>query len=907
MRCTAAALVVVGVAWAALVHLSVKRPAATDPVKQTRLERLFAAPAAVYIQSGWNPASRDPHPERGLPATRAFDFEAPDALDAWHPLLSMPPAHAHTLREGATVPPPAPARSAAEAAASGRQGLRFASASGGALCFFEVEPDTPYAFEALRRRGVNPLPRGEQDHAELLRDTLAGAVLLFELHESPDLEAHGGDATEAFFAAAQLTAARHVMDPPAEPARFETAVSRFRTHALTRALAVVLVGGHPGWWLWNDVAWDGPRPPDGAVDFDDLRLTRIPLRRYLPLEDTAEADELRAPQGDPLLRKVKILGDLRPACLAPPDSEIQIQFRLPVGPYQLEFAAGVLEERHQAWGRTPVQVVAELRTAIGAEVLVHRELQPAERRADCGWIEHVHGGVGQGEPATLVLRATSREPCEELVAFSEPILSAPRPGPRPPSVILISLDTLRADRLGCYGYRRPDGQPTSPHLDAFAAESLCFEQARSTAPYTLPSHASMFTGQFPRAHGVSQFGSRLSPAVHELLPVQFASAGYRTAAFTAGGFLSYENGFHHGFDRYSILDPFLTAEDPLRQQLPLAGQRAFNDAMFARHDRARIEDWIGAHDQQSFFLFVHSYLTHSYFPPRELAERFVTADPLGVVSSDRNVKLLDRESARLGTPPPPAAVATLEDLYDATVAAADAEVGALLRCLETLGLAGSTIVVITSDHGEEFGEHGGLLHGRSVYEEMMRVPLLVRIPGVAPRRVAQPVDLTDLAPTLLAAANLPRLRNTHGMDLRERVRRGQFRQPGFAEVDARMLTERYALYRGGYKLISNPETAVEEDAYQSRRPPRFELFDLRQDPFEQRNLLAPAGASARLLPVLRPELERILEKLDSDRRRWIPDDRHLRLPEGGGELARILSELGYFVGEESDQESDRER
>ena len=346
-----------------------------------------------------------------------------------------------------------------------------------------------------------------------------------------------------------------------------------------------------------------------------------------------------------------------------------------------------------------------------------------------------------------------------------------------------------------------------------------------------------------------QYDKRLLPDHHPLLAAMFAAAGYSTCAFTAGGFLSYEHGFHHGFDRYSLLDPFLSPEDPFRDVFPWPGDREVNNAVFSLYERPAIERWIGEHRDAPFFLFVHSYIVHNYHPPADILELVVPHDSTDVLGPTRDLHTLDLDTAMSGQGHDPAVLELIENLYDGTVLAADREVGALLGALEREGLLDNTIVVLTSDHGEEFGEHGGLLHGRSVYEEMLRVPLLLHVPGVAPQRVTAPVGLGDVAPTVLGAAGLPVPPGLRGTSLLTRLDQGDFREEQWGEVDAKSLTTRFALIIGSWKLIWNPPRAHEEAGYEGRRPPEYELFALDADPTEQVNRLVFGGDGRTLAPL----------------------------------------------------------
>ena len=304
------------------------------------------------------------------------------------------------------------------------------------------------------------------------------------------------------------------------------------------------------------------------------------------------------------------------------------------------------------------------------------------------------------------------------------------PDGRRPNVLPISIDTLRADRLGAYGYERP----TSPALDGRLANAgVVFEQTWSHSPKTTPSHMTMLTSLYECEHGIGLWdkgrAAALSPRVHTLAE-RLKNAGYDTAAFTAGAHMHRDRGFAQGFDVYKH-------GDQLRRAL------AFLDT----------------HGRRPFFLFFHTYQVHDpYTPPATTMNAFAT-DPVPAI-------LRAIESIRDGVgswekahrifwdsvdPTSPRDVRFVSDLYDAGIRRMDdTTLTPLLDRLDALDLAPETIVVFTSDHGEAFHEHGHFLHD-DLYVETLHVPLVLRWPGVLPagRRVPMPARLVDLMPTIL--------------------------------------------------------------------------------------------------------------------------------------------------------------
>jgi arylsulfatase A-like enzyme len=308
----------------------------------------------------------------------------------------------------------------------------------------------------------------------------------------------------------------------------------------------------------------------------------------------------------------------------------------------------------------------------------------------------------------------------------------------PRNVILICLDTVRADHVGAYGYARP----TTPALDALAAQALVFDDASANASWTKPSVPSFLTGTYPCQHGVYEGSTHDADGlVTDLLPERaltlaeaFHSHGYRTAGFVHNGQLRPGSGFEQGYEHYE------------------------EDAMDARELRWRALDWLDQREAperaQPFFLYLHFLEAHWPYPaPEDWLTRFAPAVDTQRFRDRNSQALVDAINAgeRAFTPGDRLA---LEALYDGALAYLDSELGHLFAGLEQRGLAGDTIVCVLADHGEEFGEHGRVGHGHGLWENLLRVPWILAVPGRAPERNATPVSLIDLFPTLLSAAGL---------------------------------------------------------------------------------------------------------------------------------------------------------
>jgi arylsulfatase A-like enzyme len=306
-----------------------------------------------------------------------------------------------------------------------------------------------------------------------------------------------------------------------------------------------------------------------------------------------------------------------------------------------------------------------------------------------------------------------------------------------PNVLVVLVDTLRADKLGCYGNERG----LSPEIDRLAAAGALFEHASAHAPWTLPSTASLLTSLYPRQHGA---GGQLPRFTHlargvSTLPAVFKDEGYATASIVNVAFLGKDFGLSRGFDHVDA--KYFESNRRVRR---------------AEKTTAAALDWLDARDAaRPFFLLVHYFDPHAvYDPPQPFRRRF--AAPSDRESGDFVFGTRDHMMAlRAGRLSLRAdVVARAEALYDGEVAYTDSQVGRLLDGLDERGLDASTIVVLTADHGEEFLEHDGFEHGHTLYAELTHVPLIVRAEGVAAARVTQGVGHVDVAPTVLALAGL---------------------------------------------------------------------------------------------------------------------------------------------------------
>lgn len=397
-----------------------------------------------------------------------------------------------------------------------------------------------------------------------------------------------------------------------------------------------------------------------------------------------------------------------------------------------------------------------------------------------------------------------------LAHLAYPTLGSMRAGGRP-SVIVVCLDTLRADRLGVLG--NPRG--LTPRLDALAREGVVFERAIAPAPWTLATHASLFTSKLPFDHDARLDFMKVDPE-HRMLAEDFREAGYRTAAFTADGYVSATFGFGQGFEFYGETDE--RDDDGLARTLDLAGR------------------WIRGVGDRPYFLFLHTYEVHSPYTHADRADPAVRGR-LG----DRftNVEIEEIRAGRLTLTPEERD--WVRGLYDGDVAHADRLVGDFLETLRRDGLLDDVVLVVTSDHGDDLWDHSverSPGHGHSLYQDLIHVPLFVRWPrGIAtPARVGALVSLLDVAPTLLELAGLPASPEHHGRSLAATCRSGS--EPPAVPVTAESTEygpDRFAVLEGTYKVIFTPWPSEKNMGVAVPAAP-LEIFDLATDPGETNDL-----------------------------------------------------------------------
>jgi arylsulfatase A-like enzyme/Tfp pilus assembly protein PilF len=404
-----------------------------------------------------------------------------------------------------------------------------------------------------------------------------------------------------------------------------------------------------------------------------------------------------------------------------------------------------------------------------------------------------------------------------------------------PSVVFVTMDTTRADRMGFLGSTRG----LTPNLDALATQAVVFERAYSQVPITTASHATLFSGTYPQFHRVTDFGIPL-PETLPYLPALLKARGYQTAAFVGSLILDPRNGLAPGFDRgFDVYDAGYRQRRGKEDRYKTMERRA-EDVV------ARAIAWLPGAAGKPFFLWVHLFDAHDpYEAPAPFGARFAKAP------------------------------------YDGEIASVDAALGTLIAALKARPGFENTLVAIYADHGESLGDHGEATHGVFLYDSTIHVPLLLKLPGgrSAGARVATRAGLVDLAPTVLAALGAPVPATMQGASLLPFIGAARpTERPQYAETD-------YPRRAFGWSSLG----AYRADRFLYVRSPIRELYDSVADPGQAKNLAEQRGAAA----------DRIQAEMDAFRKRTAVEGIAAELAPVDAEIAEKLAALGYVGGSAS--------
>ena len=437
------------------------------------------------------------------------------------------------------------------------------------------------------------------------------------------------------------------------------------------------------------------------------------------------------------------------------------------------------------------------------------------------------------------------------------------------NVLIVLLDACTVDHLAAYGYERD----TTPYLTGFAARNVVFEDVTAAAPYTIASVASLMTGEAVDLHGVTEAGAEVSAAL-PMLAERFAAAGYATAAFSANAHVQERFGFGRGFAMFRGFWPKLDADHHVPEQ-----------------QRKAVGDWLesAARDPRPFFGYVHLLPPHApYDPPAADRARFaghLAGTPLDAAGSLANLTPLSR-AARV---PDAAEDQAIRDLYDASLEHVDGVLAELDARLAALGLTENTLVLVLSDHGEAFGQHGVWQHARTVFEEMVRVPMIWRLPTdtglVDHGRIAVEVALIDVVPTLIELCALPGKPPYSSVSVAALLRDEPLPSP-HPPILTRTAgpREHIAIKSGRYKLIH--QLPVEESGASGI----WQFFDLGADPREEHSF---ATAEEAPTPPLEEAYRQLRRGLKSQRAELRARARATAAVEIDAATQAELNKIGY--------------
>jgi arylsulfatase A-like enzyme len=612
-----------------------------------------------------------------------------------------------------------------------------------------------------------------------------------------------------------------------------------------------------------------PEPPNAGADAvraaepDYLPLFR--LKYFLREYELHDFDVEHNPYA--IQKKLKIEGEAYSTLFAPPTTELRFDVRVPARAV-LNFGYGIYRKERDAKGNVvsfeilmkdsegtttifQSSIASDLQEKNTKNLVRERKLDlSAYQNKNVTLIFRTRGSAGphRQEPEDRIFKDGLVFWINPFIGQTRPPLSSPQPRP---NIILISIDTLRADYLGCYGQTLP----TSPAIDELAGGSALFLTAFSQAPYTLSSHITMFTGLNPTTHQVFYPNETLNPAVQTLTQV-LRSHGYYAAAFTGGTQVSSLYGFSRGFDFYGE-----TAGANYR----------INSAELLFH---KATAWLRANKDYKFFLFLHTYQPHNPYrtPPFPEKESFLKKDfPWRTVNLQ---SLLGGGLPRLFDGLTALERENVIALYNIEIRYTDEYfIRPLLEELKRLDLYDNTMIVLTSDHGEEFYDHSGWMHVHTLYNELLHVPLIIKFPRsrYGGRRVDGVAGVVDIMPTILeeTGISVSRLKLDGksltglltGEENRERFRIGYL--PAWVASE---IPRRVAIIQGQHKLIMNDDYPPEAYTYFSPPPPpkeRIELYNFQDDPLEKRNL---ARQNPNLVQELLRKTEELLKKSNVEKK-----------------------------------------
>ncbi|MEM6675617.1 MAG: sulfatase [Planctomycetota bacterium] len=563
--------------------------------------------------------------------------------------------------------------------------------------------------------------------------------------------------------------------------------------------------------------------PEAVSWFDDVEIRVAPLGEASYLEDLVARYRPRDGQESttPWRLRVSLQGETRDCALVRLDAPLAFDVEVPpaASAPRLRFGVGSFREVAREAG-DGVRLAVEFVDDEGAIELDAVVIDPKNESDDRAWRDVlVDLAPVAGRRGSLAFRASDvdEEPDElDVVLVATPRIEPSIEPPSAPNVLLIGVDTLRADRMSAFGYERD----TTPNLAAVADEGVLFTAARSPAPWTLPSFSSMLTSLYPSAHGAGRGGhdewEAIDPTTVSIAEV-LARSGYETAGVVSNGLISPRYGLDQGFDRY----------------------RSSWNIESVESDAPRVAAFVRDHTATPWLVFWHIMDPHlPYVTPEEQRATFADAAYDGRFAGGGRrgpavpFDALDPRPGRRwftheGPPPLPdlteADARFVSDYYDAEVAEMDAGVGLVFEALRASGQWDRTIIAFVADHGEGLGDHGHYHHGYTLFDDQVHVPMILRIPDAHRGRVIKrPVSTVDLVPTLLGVLGIPAPEDAHGVD--RLAGGGPAADATFIESPTYDSSAQKAWVEGRFKCLWDPVFHTEA------------LYDLEADPAETKDV-----------------------------------------------------------------------
>lgn len=436
----------------------------------------------------------------------------------------------------------------------------------------------------------------------------------------------------------------------------------------------------------------------------------------------------------------------RPGAVVPAGGALRLPVELPPGEGYVEAEVGLLA---QPLADTATAVIFEGRFADEPPVTL-AQLSLDDAQEGCWAPVRLPWPSGyEGEWVPFEVRARVMGSGYALPVLAAPRLVPDRPRRSAPNLVLFSIDTLRADHLGSYGYERD----TSPNMDALAERGLRFADVWAESAYTLPTHTTLFTGQHAAVHGVYGAGDVLDRGRSPLLSERMLDIGHATAAFTGGGFLLPKFGLHEGYERFGVVDVQWNRESSRLGEL-IGEVEGLTEAAVEQAHPDSIRAWVDEHAGVPTFLFVHTYAPHEFDAPSIDREALGIEGP-ALEDDPLALAWIGSWRSRPAEAISPGDRRRMIDLYDAGVHQADRLVGDVVEAVRNSGRLEETLFALTSDHGKEIGERGIVEHGHSLQEELLDVPLILAGPGVPGGVSELPAMQVDLVPTLWGLLGLP--------------------------------------------------------------------------------------------------------------------------------------------------------